>query len=88
METIAHIILGVSMTFLVGALYFAPYIVAARRGATARLAILALNFFLGWTLIGWVLLLVWATASRTDEDEELRRLDLIRARRDAARGGL
>lgn len=39
--------------------YFTPWIVAMLRGHRQRYAILALNLFLGWTLIGWVFALVW-----------------------------
>ncbi|MBV8207850.1 MAG: superinfection immunity protein [Acidobacteria bacterium] len=41
-------------------LYFLPAIVAFARGKGDALAILALNFFLGWTAIGWVIALIWA----------------------------
>ena len=39
--------------------YFAPSLVAIDRQKNG-LAILALNLFLGWTLVGWVVALVWA----------------------------
>lgn len=45
---------------LIIAIYFVPAILAFRAKKTNKLAILALNFFLGWTLIGWVISLVWA----------------------------
>ncbi len=42
-------------------LYFLPSIIAHnKRDATA---ILLLNFFLGWTGIGWLMALIWACAS-------------------------
>ena len=40
--------------------YFLPSIVAFSRGKDNAAAIFILNFFLGWTLIGWVVCLVWA----------------------------
>ena len=40
--------------------YFAPAIVAFRNGKRDRQAILALDLLLGWTLLGWVVALVWA----------------------------
>lgn len=40
--------------------YFFPTIVGLGRRHHNVLAIFALNFFLGWTLIGWVVALVWA----------------------------
>ncbi len=40
--------------------YFLPAIIAWARGHRNWLAILALNFMLGWSLIGWVAALVWS----------------------------
>jgi Superinfection immunity protein len=40
--------------------YFLPFIVALARGKRDLLGIFLLNFFLGWTLIGWVVALIWA----------------------------
>lgn len=47
-----------SLVFL--ALYFLPTIIAYHRRHRNLLAILILNIFLGWTLLGWVGALVWA----------------------------
>jgi uncharacterized membrane protein len=41
-------------------LYFTPALVARRRHSRNTLAIFVLNLFLGWTLLGWVIALVWA----------------------------
>jgi hypothetical protein len=41
-------------------MYFLPSIIAFARSKRDTLAILLLNFFLGWTMIGWVVALVWA----------------------------
>ena len=41
-------------------MYFLPTIIAFARSKRDALAILMLNFFLGWTMIGWVVALVWA----------------------------
>ena len=40
--------------------YFLPFAVAFNRKRANTGAIFALNLFLGWSLIGWVLALVWA----------------------------
>lgn len=40
--------------------YFIPAVVAHSRKKRNASAITALNFFLGWTVIGWVVALVWA----------------------------
>lgn len=42
------------------AMYFLPSIVAFARSKRDIGSILLLNFFLGWTFIGWVVALVWA----------------------------
>lgn len=41
-------------------IYFLPAIKAYQENKTNRQAILILNLFLGWTLVGWVVALVWA----------------------------
>ena len=49
--------------FVVGfCLYFLPAIVAIRSGKKNQGAILILNLFLGWTVLGWVIALVWAVS--------------------------
>ena len=45
-------------------MYFLPSIVAFARSKRDTASIVLLNFFLGWTMIGWVVALVWAF--RTD----------------------
>jgi RsiW-degrading membrane proteinase PrsW (M82 family) len=41
-------------------LYFLPTFVAEIRHHPQKVAIAVLNLLLGWTLIGWVVALVWA----------------------------
>jgi len=41
-------------------LYFLPSIIAVARGKRDLLAIFLLNLFLGWSIIGWIVALVWA----------------------------
>ena len=41
-------------------LYFLPTIIALARSKRDTLAIFLLNFFLGWSVIGWIVALVWA----------------------------
>lgn len=43
---------------IVTILYFLPTLTA--KGHPHRPSIFTINFFLGWTLIGWVLALAWA----------------------------
>jgi 4-amino-4-deoxy-L-arabinose transferase-like glycosyltransferase len=62
-----HALLGlsVSLTFLIltvigFCLYFLPSIIAFQRKHLRRNQILLLNLLLGWTLIGWVVSIVWS----------------------------
>jgi hypothetical protein len=49
------LILAVGLFF-----YFVPALIAADRKNPNTTAIFILNLFLGWSLIGWVVALVWA----------------------------
>jgi hypothetical protein len=41
-------------------MYFLPSIIALVRGKRDILAVFLLNLFLGWSVIGWVVALIWA----------------------------
>jgi hypothetical protein len=41
-------------------MYFLPSLIALARSKRDILAIFLLNLFLGWSVIGWVIALVWA----------------------------
>lgn len=43
-----------------GAIHFLPTIIAALRHGRSVGGIFLLNLLLGWTVIGWVIALVWA----------------------------
>ena len=45
---------------LVLVVYFVPLIIAMSRNSPHSAPLMALNLFLGWTLIGWVVALCWA----------------------------
>jgi len=44
--------------------YFMPTIISFNRDQPNRFALFALNLFLGWTLLGWVVCLVWSLTAR------------------------
>jgi hypothetical protein len=49
------------ITSVIGlAMYFLPTIIAIVKKKDNVMAIGALNFFIGWTMIGWIVCLVWA----------------------------
>ncbi|MBZ5678541.1 MAG: superinfection immunity protein [Acidobacteriia bacterium] len=41
-------------------MYFLPSLIAFARNKRDTMAIFLLNLFLGWSVIGWVIALVWA----------------------------
>ncbi|MBK1696435.1 superinfection immunity protein [Rhodovibrio salinarum] len=41
-------------------LYFVPLTLAVWRGHPKAMAILAINIAFGWTVVGWVIALVWS----------------------------
>jgi Superinfection immunity protein len=55
-------------------MYFVPSVIAFARGHHQKAAILALNLFLGWTMIGWVVAIVWAL-TRVDYSNGNRRVE-------------
>ena len=59
-DSLAGHALWVIVVGFAGCLYFAPTLVAWRRGHRDVLAIGALNLFLGWSFVGWVIALVWS----------------------------
>ena len=53
---------AIGALILIG-LYFLPGIVAQARGHKSAGGIAILNFFLGWTALGWIIALVWACSA-------------------------
>jgi len=48
------------ITFGIIILYFLPMIMAIEKKQKNKTAIIVLNILLGWTLVGWVIALIWA----------------------------
>jgi len=44
-------------------MYFLPSVIALAQSKRDLLAIFLLNLFLGWSVIGWIVALVWAVKS-------------------------
>jgi ABC-type molybdate transport system permease subunit len=61
-----ELIATIASFFLALAIYFLPYIAARMNRHKNYSAIAALNLLLGWTVVGWILALVW---SQTDNRE-------------------
>jgi Na+/H+-dicarboxylate symporter len=53
------------MTFLLClfVMYWLPTIIAVVRRTPSALGVAAINFFLGWTIIGWIVALIFALAA-------------------------
>ena len=59
------------VTILVLGIYFLPSLFALIDRKRNTVAIFALNLFLGWTFVGWVVALVWSlTQERVDERDD------------------
>jgi hypothetical protein len=54
-----------SFFLFVCAMYWLPTLIAVIRRTPSALGIVVVNFFMGWTVIGWIVALVWALASNT-----------------------
>lgn len=52
---------------LICTIYLIPTGIAVLKGRENSVAIFALNFFLGWSIIFWVVALVWALKSDKDK---------------------
>ena len=59
--------LGVVVLPIVVALYLLPTAVAVARSHNQRRAIFLLNFLLGWSVIGWIVAMVWAVTALSDK---------------------
>lgn len=56
--------LSLGVIILIGAImivpYFLPTIIAMMRGHHNKFPIFLVNLFFGWSLLGWVIALIWA----------------------------
>lgn len=53
-------IISVIIFLIAVGLYFLPTIIAAARRLPDVIQVALLNFFLGWSVIGWIIALIWA----------------------------
>lgn len=64
-EAIAMIIMFIIPGIITQCLYFLPYLIANSKGHTQETAIFILNLFAGWTIVAWIIALVWAFTKKT-----------------------
>ena len=60
-DTEQLITVGTSLVF-----YFLPWIIALFKSKRNTTAIFLLNIFLGWTIIGWFIALIWSATNEKD----------------------
>ncbi len=63
MKDTPMVITGFCVLVIVVGLYFLPALVANHKKKRNSGAIFLLNLLLGWTLLGWVVALVWAATN-------------------------
>lgn len=50
------------------AFYFLPFLIAWRRNHRNETPIGLTNLLLGWTIIGWIIALIWATTDNVEKE--------------------
>ena len=63
-ETQIMIVLAAVAAIIGIVIYLIPSIIAFRRDAASRWVIFLVNVFLGWTLLIWLVTLIWACEGR------------------------
>ena len=64
---ILTIIVAIFAGFIGLIIYFIPSFVAFKRDVASRWPIFLVNFFFGWTLLVWLITLIWACEGRTEK---------------------
>jgi hypothetical protein len=59
------VLAGFGLLALLLCLYFLPTIIAGKRGVNAGFALFFVNLFVGWTVVGWIVCLIWAASGAT-----------------------
>lgn len=57
------LIFSAILLFILLAFYLLPWIISMIRGNRHQGAIFVINLFFGWTILGWLAVLIWAAAS-------------------------
>ena len=58
------------MAILILLVYFVPFLIANHRGHRNQVPIFFLNLLLGWTIVGWVGALIWASIANKDKTKK------------------
>ena len=54
---------------ITGLIYFIPTIVSLVRNNTYKIYIIGINILLGWTLLGWIVCLIWSFVDKKNVKE-------------------
>ena len=63
-QTQIMIVLAAVAAMIGMVIYFIPSIIAFRRDAASRWVIFLVNVFFGWTLLIWIIILIWSCEGR------------------------
>ena len=66
-----NIILSVLLCCFIVLLYFVPGLIASWRECKSANWIALINFFFGWTVLVWVMLLIWSICGQVKEKEKV-----------------
>ena len=62
---------GIVLIIIVLALYFIPFIIAMIRDVRNKVSVFFLNLFLGWTVIGFFVLIFYASLTNPSSNESV-----------------
>lgn len=65
-------ILSTLLLVFIGFIYILPAIIATKRSVRSSGGVTLLAIFTGWTIIGWVIALIWAVSGETQKEYELK----------------
>lgn len=65
---------GVIGVIILVSCYFLPTVVAFERDKRGASGVALFNLFLGWTVIGWFVALIWACSGITRKEKPIERL--------------
>lgn len=60
--------------------YLMPAIIGYKRGVNSPFSLLCLNLLLGWTVLGWIVCLIWAVSGATRAQDAFYKAQAAAAR--------
>jgi len=65
MNSVLASLIAIVVIAAVTAAYFTPALIGGRRHVANQRSVIVVNFFLGWTMVGWVIALAMALRDNT-----------------------